>query len=187
MVEGGRRQRLRRGHRGRWHAHDGGRDVGGSRPLECPPAGDELVQQRAEREDVGPVIGGRPLTCSGAMYCGVPRNAPTRVGVDGNSGAIGFRTVDDQLGETKVEQLCARLRQHDVARLDVTVYDALTVRVVERLCDLDGDGQCLWHWHGATLQAPGERLTLQALHHDEGRAVVLADVVHRADVRARHL
>ena len=34
-----------------------------------------------------------------------------------------------------------------------------------------------------TLQTLGERLTLEELHDQEGHAVLLADVVNRADVR----
>ena len=35
--------------------------------LECPLAGEHLVQDHAERKDVGPVIDGVPRTCSGDM------------------------------------------------------------------------------------------------------------------------
>ena len=49
----------------------------------------------------------------------------------------------ERLGEAEVEELDARLRQHDVAGLEVAVDDPLPVRLVERVGDLDPVAQDL--------------------------------------------
>ena len=86
-----------------------------------------------------------PSSCSGAMYwrraedaalagqrrllrrpeCRPRRSRPRAIGCE--------------LRQAEVEQLHARLRQHHVARLQIAVDDAVPMRLVERLGDLDGD------------------------------------------------
>ena len=89
----------------------------------------------------------------------------------------------DELGQAEVENLhLPRLGDEDVRRLDVAMDDALRVRGAERFGDLHRQVE-----HGVELQlrrdALAKRLPLEQLHHDEGLAVVLFDVVNRADVR----
>ena len=56
--------------------------------------------------------------------------------------------------------------------------DALAMRGVERIADLDAVGNRLLH-----RQRSGNRLPVDELHHQVTAAVVLTDVVERADVR----
>ncbi len=60
--------------------------------------------------------------------------------------------------------------------------DALPVRRREGVRDLRRHRQRLRPAAAALLQPLGERLAREVLHHEEGRAVVLADVVQGADV-----
>src|SRR5262245_7788343 len=45
-------------------------------------------------------------------------------------------TANARLGQTKVEQLCATLRQHDVAGFEIPMDDAGPVSFIERRRDL---------------------------------------------------
>ena len=56
--------------------------------------------------------------------------------------------------------------------------DALLVCGMERVADLDAVGNRLFDRHRT-----GDRSALDVLHHEVAAAVVLADVVERADVR----
>jgi hypothetical protein len=60
--------------------------------------------------------------------------------------------------------------------------DALGVRRVQRRGDLNGEFQHLGQRERAPLQALGQRLPLQELHHQVIDLVLAADVVQRADV-----
>ena len=83
-----------------------------------------------------------PSTCSGAMYCTVPEIVPCAV-----PGEVVASRVDPrhrnrparrpQLRQPEVQQLRAGLRQHDVGGLEIAMDDALAVRLVERVGDLE--------------------------------------------------
>ena len=87
-----------------------------------------------------------------------------------------------QLRQPEVEQLHAGLGQHDVAGLEIAMDDAVAMRGVERRRDFDRVFDRLIRWQRAFRQSIGQRLTLEARHDEEVRALVLADVVERADV-----
>ena len=61
--------------------------------------------------------------------------------------------------------------------------DTAFVQGAERLRDLDGEANSVLGRDGASFEALGQRLTVQVLHDEERHAVLLADVVKRADVR----
>ena len=66
--------------------------------------------------------------------------------------------------------------------------DAGAMRRVERARDLDGQRERGVDWQRPLCQPSlSERLAVEQLHHEERRAVVLADVVQRADVRMGQL
>ena len=90
-----------------------------------------------------------------------------------------------QLGQAEVEELyLSALRDEDVGRLDVAMDDAVLVRGVERVGDLDAEVEDL-----VGLERPADdepvlqRFAFHQLHDDEGLPVRLVDVVDRADVR----
>ena len=75
------------------------------------------------------------------------------------------------------------LSDENVGRLDVAVDDPRGVGGIERIGDLNSERQQRFHLQGA----PGDALlqcgALQVLHHDEGLALLLADVMNRANIR----
>ncbi len=87
-----------------------------------------------------------------------------------------------EFGESKVQQLCASLGQHDVAWLQVPVRHALTVRLVQRVSYLDGVSQYLIQRQRAFVQSLGQCFPFQVLHDQEVDSILLADVVQDTDV-----
>jgi hypothetical protein len=99
---------------------------------------------------------GLPSTCSGTMYCGVPRMAPWPVmgvvRVCAASPRGGHRLG---LGQPEIQQLQPRLGDQDVARLQVTVHDPLAMGGVQRIGNLQRQPQGFFE-----RQRPLERLAL---------------------------
>ena len=81
--------------------------------------------------------------------------------------ALGARSF----ARPEVEELRARLRQHDIAWRQVAVDDSLPVRLVERLRDLPAIPQDLLLREGALLQPIGQRLPFEVLHDQEVDAI----------------
>ena len=128
------------------------------------------------------------------MYCSVPRIVPDAVIGDACVAAmLTLLTTPgpcrSPLREAEIEQLRARLRQHHVARLQIAVDDARAMRGVERACDVNRDAQRFvhrqtWAFGARRLRKPRlERLAVQQFHHEERRALMVADVEQRTDVR----
>ena len=130
----------------------------GRGPLERRLAGQHLVDQDAQRVQVGLVADlGGPADLLGGHVGGRPQGPPG--GRQGGGVEV--------LGDPEVGQLDLALAgDHQVRRLEVAVDHAVLVRVVQRVADLDGQVDHL---------APGER---PALLEDvvEGHPV---DVLHR--------
>src|SRR5207247_601487 len=78
--------------------------------------------------------------------------------------------------------LGARLREHDIAGLEVAMNETLAMRLVERVGDFGRDAQRLGNRQRATLETLRKRLALDVLHHQEVHSVLVADVEERADV-----
>ena len=98
--------------------------------LERRPAGEQFVEDGAQRVDVGGrgQTAVRPAACSGAMYDGVPRIAPVCVRSLRTSMLAGQAEVGDQR--------LARVVEQDVGRLQVAVDDAALVGVMHGAGDL---------------------------------------------------
>jgi hypothetical protein len=84
--------------------------------------------------------------------------------------------------KSKVEQLDAGLRDHDVAGFQVTVRHALAVRFTERIGNLYAVCQKLIEWKWSFEKAVRKRLAFQILHHHEVDAVRLSHIVNHADI-----
>ncbi len=76
----------------------------------------------------------------------------------------------------------AAFGDENVGGLDVAMNDALGVRGVEAVGDVDGEGEEAFEVHGAAGDGVLEGLALEVLHRDEGLAVGVADFVDGADV-----
>ena len=98
-----------------------------------------------------------------------------------------FRTLYE-FGDPEVQNLrLAALRNKNVGGLNVAMNDAFLVRGIQAVGNLDGVIDQLMQSAGravscACLDPFAKRHALQQLHNDEGLAVVLAQLVDRADV-----
>ena len=88
-----------------------------------------------------------------------------------------------QLRQAEVEQLGPRLREHDVAGFQIAVGDALAMRLVQRIGNLDCELQHLLDRQRASLQSLRERLAFDIFHHQKIDVVLVAGIEKRADVR----
>jgi hypothetical protein len=91
----------------------------------------------------------------------------------------------DSLCQSEIDDLRMAARSdHQVRRLDVAVGDPFSMRLVERLGDLDGEVEDLGERKRLSGDLRVERGPLDVLHGDEGVALLrLADLVDHADVR----
>ena len=120
------------------------------------------------------------------MYWNVPRMVPCAVIAASASAPVAVDcTAARGLRQAEVEQLRARSGEHDVAGLQIAMHDAGAMRRVERLGDLNRDGQRLVDRQRAAFEPGRQRLAVDQLHDEKRHALVLADVVERADVRVR--
>ncbi len=87
------------------------------------------------------------------------------------------------LCEPEVHQLCARLGQHDVRRLQIAMNDALLMRLLQGLCDFCSNLQNLIKRQHAFRQTLSESLAFEILHDQEVGAILRADVVKGTDIR----
>jgi len=93
------------------------------------------------------------------------------------------RSRSRHLRQSKIKNLgVPALRDEDVGGLYVPVNDALCMSGVERVCNLDGEREDYVDVYRAIANAVPQRHAVQILHRDERFAIVLADLVYRADV-----
>ena len=95
----------------------------------------------------------------------------------------GDRPSRPQLRQTEIEELDPRRGQHDVPRLQITMDDPGAMGLVERVGDLERVPDEPVDRQSAALQPLRERLTFQILHDEIVGAVLMPDVMERADVR----
>ena len=171
------------GERAKFVVDDGveGRSVGA--PAERQPAGDHLVDHNAERPEVGAAVGheaaGLLRRHVGCGTAALPAQGQAR--------------VPGERGEPEVHDLDQAVTgQHQVARLDVAVDDAVAVGLTEPDGNLDGDGEGLLNGQRSACEPRPQRLAVHVGHADEDLATGgLVDLVDCAYVgvvdRARGL
>jgi hypothetical protein len=77
------------------------------------------------------------------------------------------RTLHPQrLREPEVHQLRTRLRQHDIARLEVAVNNAVAIREGQSLCNSNSNLVYLSEREHLHAQAVGQRLAFEQLHYE---------------------
>ena len=155
---------------GRFEAADGGTlflDEIGELPMDTQIALLRELQER-EFERVG---SNRPISIDVRVIAATNRDLAASVA------AGGFQR---HLGQSKIEDLgVAALGDEDVGGLDVTVDDALAMRRVQRIGDLDGNGQQEVRIHRPSCDGVLQRLAVEELHDHEGPPVFLANVEGR--------
>ena len=95
----------------------------------------------------------------------------------------GLLALRDELGDAEIEDLgreghvaAARGAEEDVLQLEVAVDDALLVGLLERVANLLEDLGDVAEREGAgAVQAVGQLLALEELHHQEGRVCLFVD------------
>ena len=181
-----RRVRLDLGQRARLVVQDVRDHLRRTAPGERAFPGGHLVQDAAQREDIGAPIHGQAGRLFGREVAHRPHHHPRhgaqrrgRVGVDG-ARAARF----DQLGEAEVEHLRAAVgRHHDVLGLDVAVDDARLMRGGKSAGDVRGDRQPLGDGAIAALgQACAQRGAVEVLLDDVLRLALDADVAYTAAI-----
>ncbi len=88
-----------------------------------------------------------------------------------------------ELGDAEIEHLDGAVGgDEQVGRLDVAMHHALAMRGIEGAGEVAAEGEHLVDGHRSARQPRRQRLAVEQLHHHELPALVLADVVERADV-----
>ena len=137
-------KRLTRGDGRRPILQDGGNDARRRLPSKRPRPGRHLVDDRAKRPDIAARISVFAFQLLRRHVLHGPENRPLRGRQSGcpNSGHLRHRARRRlQLCNTEIEQLRARLGQHDVCGLDVAVDDALAMRLVQGIGNFGRDLQ----------------------------------------------
>src|SRR6266851_878637 len=102
----------------------------------------------------------------------------------GNSGFVSDRTCGRcQFGQAEVQNLpTTRICDENICGLDVPMNDSLAMSRVERVGNLDSQIEHLFQRKGLACDAVFQGLAFQKLHGDEGRAVLLVNLVDGANV-----
>ena len=140
-------------------------------------AGHHLVEQRAEREQIGPVIDGQAARLLGRhRMAGAEHRA--------RAGQVLLATAAIRLGQAEVEDLGSTGgSDHHVRRLQVAVHDVVGVRLGQAIGDLARELDGAQRGRQAVAQHAIEGLALDQLHHDPVAVVGLDDVVDVDDRR----
>ena len=163
------------------------------------PPGHHLVDHRAEGKDVGAGVRRASLDLFGRHV--LDRADDGAFGRHLREWRRGARCLIRQrtgrlLGETEVEQLCAGLRDHHVAGLEIAMDQPVAVGRGQGVGDLDRQSERLIERQRSAAQARGQRLAVHVFEDQEVERLVgdcpggltltdafAADVVQRADVR----
>ncbi len=161
--------------------HDLAEDGGGGGALVRQVVREHLVHHRADGPDVAPVV--RRREALRLLRRHVHRRAHD---APDERGALARRDLGDaevdELGHHR-RSLDGRSREEDVLRLDVAVNDAGAVRRGERAHDGHHDLDHRGGWEPVLADhAVAERLAVEQLLHDVGRAVPEPDLEHGDDV-----
>ena len=184
-LEAGRDVLVRDGEVRRVFLQDRRHRVGGRVAVERAPAREHLVEDRAEGEDVAARVGGLAADLLGRH---VAERAEHDAGLRARGRGRQVRRLAAllrvrELGEAEVEDLhAAVVGDEDVLGLQVPVDDPLLVRGREAVDDLERVVDRLARRELAAREDRPERLALEQLLDDVGRALVRADVVDRGDV-----
>jgi hypothetical protein len=144
-------------------------------PTEWPHAGEQLVQEDAEREHVAPRVH-RGAACLLRRHV---RHGPEQdTWRRGEHRALAAPVGRHALGQAEVDDLDAALpREQHVGGLEIPVDDAVGMRVGEGIADLHGQPEGTLEGNGAPIDQRGQRRARHEFHGDEVDVRVVADVV----------
>src|SRR5207249_1753300 len=149
---------------------------------ERAPTGDHLVEDRAEREDVGAVIGVLPLHLF-RRHVGYRSHDGAAQRLEGRrirASSLPWRNhgrIAHQLGDAEVDDLQAALdRDEQVLRFEIAVHDSLGVRRRQAAGELDRVIEQL-RWRQRRPQGLAQGPPLEQLANLVWNAVVRPDVV----------
>ena len=144
-------------------------------------AGDHLVQQGAEREDVAASVERLAVDLFGRhVWQGAGNRASADERRRRRTSSVAARCP---LGEPEVEQRGAGGSQHHVAGLEIAMHEAVLVRVSERVGRLRRDLDRVVRGNRPSGQAAGQRFAFHQFHDEVIEAAVVAHVEDAADVR----
>ena len=162
---------------------DGRDDHGPTRSVERSLPCEHFVEHGPEREDVASAVGRRAIQLLGRQVVQRAKNHPfpreSRVAL---FGVLRGRPIELQPCQAEIEQDDARRDQHDVPGLQIAVEDAASMRLGERVGDLDPVAQRLIEWDGTSCEAGRKGLPLEVLHDEEIHSAVTAHVEDAADM-----
>lgn len=147
-----------------------------------PAAGGQLIENRAEGEDVAAMV---DVATEGLLGGHVLQRSYDRSfrGVDLGRVVRLYRRGRSEFCKAEIENFhVAAPGDHDVGRLDVAVGDARAVRFSQSVGDVDSDADDLFVPGRRARDAAGERLPLEILHGDVRSAVRLTSLVDLNDV-----
>ena len=149
-------------------------------------AGGHFVEQNAEGKKIGAYV---ERFTAGLLRGHIGQGADGRAGMRERTahrhrgivctGQIRSR----EFGETEVENLhLAALGDENVCRLDVAVHDALGMRRLQCVRDLQSPVQQSGQGNGLVADSLAQGLPFEQLHGDEGTPLIFVDLVDGADV-----
>ena len=139
-------------------------------------AGDHFIKHEAECEDIAARVGFFAVKELRRHVLNRPENLPLLGHL--LDGCFRGRRLDVLFGEPEIEQLHARLREHDVRRLQIAVDDSLPMCFVQSVGDLNSVLQHLLEWQRPVSNPLRQRLPLAMLHDQ----IIGTNVVERANV-----
>ncbi len=148
-----------------------------------PPAGEQLVEQYAERVDVGR---GRHRIAANLLGAGVLRRHQLHAGHRRRVGVARHLRVQE-LRNPEVEELRRSVHRHEhVGRLEVAVDDQVLVRVLDGGADLPEDREPRRRVEAARFAVVHELAAVHVLHGEVRKAVARRAAVEQPrDVRMR--
>ena len=105
-------------------------------------------------------------------------------GLDGQSAQARALSRQRDFRQPEIQNLClSSIRHEDIRGLDVAMHDALRVRGVQSVRDLNAQIEQSLDLQRLARDPMAERLPLQQLHRDKAAPIGLVNLIDGADIR----